>query len=155
MEQNSAEELRPCSAMEFDRIRSSSCLLADTSVAKLVVALAVADTSVAKLVVALAVADTSTSAAAAADNLYEKVQLAQHWDKAMPGWPPAMAKVLMGAWIFQCSRDQQAPCLNFSNAWTAAADRMIFAAEVYSIDPAIALWQKQRLLGLQRGGKNA
>ena len=78
MEQNSAEELRPCSAMEFDRIRSSSCLLADTSVAKLVAALAVADTSVAKLVVALAVADTSTSAAAAADNLYEKVQLAQH-----------------------------------------------------------------------------
>ena len=92
MEQNSAEELRPCSAMEFDRIRSSSCLVpdtsvaklvvalavADTSVAKLVVALAVADTSVAKLVVALAVADTSTSAAAAADNLYEKVQLAQH-----------------------------------------------------------------------------
>ena len=38
MEQNSAEELRPCSAMEFDRIRSSSCLLADTSVTKLVVA---------------------------------------------------------------------------------------------------------------------
>ena len=64
LEQNSAEELRPCSAMEFDRIRSSSCLLADISVAK--------------LVVALAVADTSTSAAAAADNLYEKVQLAQH-----------------------------------------------------------------------------
>ena len=64
MEQNSAEELRPCSAMEFDRIRSSSCLLADTSVAK--------------LVVALAVADTSTSAAAATDNLYEEVQLAQH-----------------------------------------------------------------------------
>ena len=62
----------------------------------------------------------------------------------------------MGPWIFQCSRDQQAPCLNFSNAWTAAAaDRMIFAAEVYSIDLAIALWQKQRLLGLQRGGKNA
>ena len=78
MEQNSAEELRPCSAMEFDRIRSSSCLVPDTFVAKLVVALAVADTSVAKLVVALAVADTSTSAAAAADNLYEKVQLAQH-----------------------------------------------------------------------------
>ena len=78
LEQNSAEELRPCSAMEFDRIRSSSCLLADISVAKLVVALVVADTSVAKLVVALAVADTSTSAAAAADNLYEKVQLAQH-----------------------------------------------------------------------------
>ena len=52
MEQNSAEELRPCSAMEFDRIRSSSCLVPDTSVAKLVVALAVADTSVAKLVVA-------------------------------------------------------------------------------------------------------
>ena len=64
MERRLAEELHPCSAVEFDRIRSSSCFVADTSVVV--------------LVMAVAVAYTSASAAAAVDNLGEKVQLVQH-----------------------------------------------------------------------------
>ena len=63
-----AEGLRPDGC--FDRIHPSANF---DSVG------CVADTSaVVAKDVALAVADTSTSAAAAADNLYEKVQLAQH-----------------------------------------------------------------------------